>query len=149
MRLYGTPRIANDGRLVIGERVQIFSTVAMTELATGRSGSLEIGARTLINYGTSIAALERVSIGADCHIGTHVLIMDNDFHRLEPERRLERPPSRPVTIADNVWIGGRSIILPGITVGTDSVVGAGSVVTKDVPPRSVVAGNPARLIKTL
>jgi maltose O-acetyltransferase len=135
--------------MIIGEGVQLFSHTARLELATGPEGRLEIGERTLINYGTSIAALELVSIGAHCQIGTHVLIMDNDFHRLEPERRHERPDSRPIVIEDNAWVGGRSIILPGVTIGHDSVVGAGSVVTRDVPPRTVVAGNPARHIRDL
>jgi maltose O-acetyltransferase len=147
--LYGRARIASAGRLIVHDRVQLVSTVAMLELATGPGAVLEIGERTLVNYGTSIAAMERVTIGANCQIGTHVMIMDNDFHRLEPDRRLERPPSRPITIGDNVWIGGHSIVLPGVTIGRDSVVGAGSVVTRDVPPRTVVAGNPARHLRDL
>ena len=75
--------------------------------------------------------------------------MDNDFHRLEPERRLERPPSRPVVLGSNVWLGGFVIVLPGVTIGDDSVVAAGSVVTRDVPPGVLVGGVPARPIREL
>ena len=75
--------------------------------------------------------------------------MDNDFHRIEPERRLERPESRPITIDDNVWIGARVIVLAGVTIGADSCIGAGSVVIDDIPPRSLAVGVPARVIREL
>src|SRR5215207_2084308 len=102
VRLQGRPVVSNLGRMTIADRVQLVSTVGKLELATGPEGTLEIGSRTLINYGTTVSASQLVHIGAECHIGTYVMIIDNDFHRLEPERRLERPPSRPVVIEDNV-----------------------------------------------
>jgi maltose O-acetyltransferase len=77
------------------------------------------------------------------------MLMDNAFHRLEPERRNEVPPSAPIVIGNNVWLGARTIVLPGVTIGHDSVIGAGSVVTRDVPPRTLSAGVPARPIKNL
>ena len=88
-------------------------------------------------------------IGADCHIGPYTMMLDNDFHRVEPERRLERPPSKPIIVEDNVWIGARVIVMSGVTVGQDSCVGAGSVVTCDVPPRTLAAGVPARVMREL
>jgi maltose O-acetyltransferase len=75
--------------------------------------------------------------------------MDNDFHRLEPERRNERPESKPIVLEDNVWLGGRVIVLAGVTIGEDSVIGAGSVVTSDIPPKVIAAGVPARVIRGL
>jgi maltose O-acetyltransferase len=77
------------------------------------------------------------------------MMLDNDFHRVEPERRLERPPSAPIVIGENVWVGARVIVMAGVTVGDDSCIGAGSVVTADVPPRTLVAGVPARVIREL
>jgi maltose O-acetyltransferase len=77
------------------------------------------------------------------------MLMDNDFHRIEPERRLERPDSAPIVLEANVWLGARVIVTRGVTIGEGSVVGAGSVVTSDVPPRTVVAGVPARVIRTI
>jgi len=148
-RVRGRPAIQNEGTLIIGERVQIDSTVATTELAVGPGGTLEIGARTLVNYGTAISAQQLVRIGPRCLIGTYCLMMDNDFHRIEPERRLERPESRPIVLGENVWLGGHVIVMSGVTIGDDSVVGAGSVVTRDVPPRTLVAGVPARVIREL
>jgi acetyltransferase-like isoleucine patch superfamily enzyme len=149
VRLRGRPSITNRGRMTIGDRVQLYSTVATLELLTERDGTLEIGDRVLVNFGCSIVATEHVRIGNGCQIGSHTMILDNDYHRVEPERRLERPPSRPVVIEDNVWIGARVIVLPGVTIGAGSCIGAGSVVTADVAPRTLAAGVPARPIREL
>ena len=149
VRLRGRPHVSVDGRLLIHERVQLVSTVAALELAVGDGATLEIGARSLVNFGTSLVALDRVTIGPRCLIGTHCLVMDTGFHELDPDRRLDRPAPRPVTIGENVWLGARVIVMPGVTIGDDSAVGAGSVVTHDVPPRTLVAGVPASVIRAL
>jgi acetyltransferase-like isoleucine patch superfamily enzyme len=149
VRLRGRPAVTNHGRMVIGERVQLVSTIATLELVADVGGLLEIGPRTLVNFGCSLVATELVRIGAHCHIGPYTMMLDNDFHRVEPERRLERPPSKPIIVEDNVWIGARVIVMAGVTIGKDSCVGAGSVVTSDVPPRTLVAGVPARLVREL
>jgi acetyltransferase-like isoleucine patch superfamily enzyme len=148
VRVWGKPSIRNDGSLVIGSRVRLVSTIATLELVAD-GGMLEISDRTFINYGCSIAATELVRIGASCTIGTHVIIMDNDYHRLEPERRNERPDSAPIILEDNVWLGARVIILKGVKIGYVSVIGAGSVVNKNIPPRSLAAGMPAKIIRSL
>lgn len=139
----------NHGRMVIGERVQLVSTIATMELVTEEGGVLEIGARSLVNFGCSLVATQHVQIGAHCHIGPYTMMLDNAYHRIEPERRLERPPSQPIIVGENVWIGARVIVLPGVTIGRGSCVGAGSVVTADVPERTLVAGVPAREIRQL
>ncbi|MGE3328624.1 MAG: acyltransferase, partial [Acidimicrobiia bacterium] len=113
VRLRGRPVVHNWGEMIIGDRTQLVSTVATLELVAYEGGRLEVGERTLLNYGTSITAASTVTIGARCLIGTHVTIMDNDFHRLEPDRRLERPDSRPISIGENVWLGTRVIVLGG------------------------------------
>jgi acetyltransferase-like isoleucine patch superfamily enzyme len=149
VRLYGRPLVNNGGTLTVGDRVRLSATVATTELAIAPGATLTIGEQTFINYGTSISASESVTIGPRCNIGTYCMIMDNNFHRLEPDRRTEPPPSAPVQIGENVWLGGRVIVLPGVTIGDHSVVAAGSVVTRDVPERTVVAGVPARLVRDI
>lgn len=149
VRLTGKPFVINRGTMVIRDRVRLISNVATLELATEPGGVLDIGARCYINYGCSLAASKLVKLGADCHIGTHCILMDNDFHRLEPERRNERPESKPIVLEDNVWLGGRVIVLAGVTIGEDSVIGAGSVVTRDIPPKVIAAGVPARVIRGL
>ena len=124
-----------------------FLTVATLELVSEPGGTLEIGDGAFINYGCSIAATRLVSIGPKCSIGSYTIIMDNDYHRLEPERRNERPESAPIVLEQNVWLGARVIVLRGVTIGADSVIGAGSVVTRDMPPRSLAVGAPAKVIK--
>ncbi len=139
----------NLGTLVIRERVQLVSTIATLELVTGPEGTLDIGERTFVNYGCSLSAMLLVKIGPRCQIGTYCLLMDNDFHRLEPERRLERPESAPIVLKENVWLGGRVIVTSGVTIGEGSVIGAGSVVTRDIPARTLAAGVPAKVIRDL
>jgi maltose O-acetyltransferase len=73
--------------------------------------------------------------------------MDNDQHGIV--RRWELPQSDPVVIEDHVWIGSKALILPGVRIGSRAVIGAGSVVTKDIPPQCVAAGNPARVLRHL
>ena len=123
--------------------------VVPIELAVEDGAELVIGDRTFINYGVSIGATKSITIGAECNLGPYVNIVDTDFHGLEPERRHERPTPRPVRIGDNVWLGVRVIVLPGVSIGDGSVIGAGSVVTDDIPPRSLAVGAPARVIRSL
>jgi maltose O-acetyltransferase len=149
VRLWGRPSIHNAGRIIIGDRARLVSTIATLELVAGRDGTVEIGEGAFINYGCSIAASQLVRIGPHCSIGTYVIMMDNDFHRLEPERRNERPESLPIILEENVWLGARVIVLRGVTIGAGSAIGAGSVVTRDIPPRSLAVGVPAKVIRTL
>lgn len=149
VRLDGKPLIHAAGKIVIADRCRFVATMGGLELGTGPNGKLEIGENTFINYGTSISAMQHVKIGRDCNIGTYCMVMDNDFHRLEPERRHELPESEPIIIGDNVWLGGRVIVLKGVTIGNGSVIAAGSIVTKDIPPRSVAVGSPAKVVRQL
>ncbi len=144
-RVTGKVFIENRGRMVLGERVQLLSHYRHSVFTTFRGGLLEIGDRSVVNYGADIAAAKLVHIGSDCLIGTYVIILDSDFHELADRQRAPEP--RPVIIADNVWVGNRVTILPGVTIGEGAVVGAGSVVLADIPPRSLAMGNPARVIK--
>jgi acetyltransferase-like isoleucine patch superfamily enzyme len=147
--MWGGARVSNHGYMVVGERVRLDGSQAALELVAGTGGTLEIGHGTFINFGTSIVASQDIKVGAHCLIGPYCSLMDNSYHRLEPERRYEVPPSAPVLIGDNVWLGIRTIVLPGVTIGNDSVVGAGSVVSHDIPPRTLAGGVPARVIRTL
>lgn len=147
IRVWGRASINQPENMIIGDRVRIVSTIVPVEIYATSPGSLVIGENTFINYGCSIAALKSVKIGRDCSIGTYVILMDNDFHGLEPEKRQEMPESLPITIGDNVWLGARVIVLRGVSIGDNSVVAAGSVVTKDIPAGVIAAGVPAKVIR--
>jgi acetyltransferase-like isoleucine patch superfamily enzyme len=149
VRIWGTPSITNRGILEIGDRVRIIAEPLATQIGVGKGGQMTIGERTFINYGCSISASQLVRIGPRCNIGSHTILMDNDFHSVEPERRDELPPSAPIILEENVWVGVRAVILRGVTIGAGSVIAAGSVVSKDVAPRSLVGGIPAKLIRKL
>src|SRR5512141_931372 len=116
VRVYGWPSINNNGAINIGDRVRLVSTIATLELSA-EEGELEICEGAYINYGCSIAARKLVRIGPNCRIGTYVMITDNNFHSLEPEYRDDVPESAPVILAENVWLGGRVTVLPGVTIG--------------------------------
>lgn len=149
IRVWGSPRVVVEGRMLIGDRARFVSKPACLELFVARGATLSIGRSSFINHGTSIAALERVEIGESATIGPHCMILDNAFHRLEPSRRQELPPSRPVVLEKNVWLGARVIVLPGVTIGENTVVAAGSVVTRDLPANILAAGVPARVLRSL
>ncbi len=110
---------------------------------------LTIGDRTFINKDFLVVGGGYVTIGADCLIGPRCSIYTPN-HAEEPVRRREGwERARAVTIGDNVWLGGSVTILPGVSIGSDSVIGAGSVVTRDIPSGVVAAGNPCRVIRPL
>lgn len=107
--------------------------------------NISVGRNTFMNFNCVILDVLPVHIGEDCQIGPNVQIYTAD-HPLDPQlRRTGLESGRPVSIGNNVWIGGGAIILPGVRIGDDAVVGAGSVVTRDVPPGATVVGNPARI----
>ena len=108
-----------------------------------------VGENFFANFNLTILDEALVIIGDNCFIGPNVSIY-TACHPLDPvERATGVEWAEPVVIGDDVWIGGGATITPGVTVGDGCVIGAGSVVTRDIPPRSVVAGVPARVIKTI
>lgn len=108
-----------------------------------------IGARTFANWGLILIDVARISIGDDVQIGPNVQLL-TATHPLNPDVRRDKwEAAEPITIGDNVWLGGGVIVRPGITIGADTVVGAGSVVTRDLPPRVLAVGSPARVIREL
>lgn len=114
----------------------------------GSGINVELGDFSSLNQGAWIS--NDTKIGNDVMMGPFVMILSGSHHfeRTDiPMREQGAPERRPVTIGDDVWIGARSIILPGVHVGSHTIIGAGSIVTKDVPEWGVVGGNPAKLIR--
>lgn len=128
-------------------------------------GKVFIDQNTYIGPGTIIQCKESITIGKGVIIANNVLIIDNNNHPVEPELRWRMSlcndflndelwtwkyaQSKPIVIEDNVWIGRDCRIMKGVTIGKGSIVALGSIVTKDVPPYSMVAGNPARIVKSI
>jgi acetyltransferase-like isoleucine patch superfamily enzyme len=135
------PSVDNRGGTIDIGNCALYSGVRL-ECRAGAVIRIETG--TYLNRNVEIVAAQMVAIGRDCMIARDVIIMDTDQHPV-PGRDLS---VRPVMIEDRVWIGARAIVLKGVTIGHDSIVGAGAIVTKSVPPHSVVVGPAARTIRT-
>jgi len=110
---------------------------------------IHIGARTFINFGMVALDVARIQIGDDVQIGPRVQLL-TPTHPMEAEaRRAKWEAGAPITIEDNVWLAGGVIVCPGVTIGRDTVVGAGSVVTRDLPAGTLAVGAPARVVRML
>lgn len=164
VKFMGSPIISMvpNSSILLCDNVTLCSESSLTDLGVNHAvviRTLREGAKVIIGEnsgisGGSFCSAVSIEIGANCLIGANVTITDSDFHPTKPQnRRFNTNTSdimcAPVVIKDNVFIGTGSIILKGVTVGENSVIGAGSIVTKSFPPNSIIAGNPARLIKLL
>jgi acetyltransferase-like isoleucine patch superfamily enzyme len=164
VKLAGSPIVTRNSssEITLGEGVTLVSRSKWTALGVSRptilrtlaqGASITIGANSGLS-GTTICAVVAVEIGERVLIGADVVIADTDFHPLDamPRAGAAIPAGSQddrVVIESDSFIGARAIILKGVTIGVGSVVGAGSVVTKDVPPGCIVAGNPARVLRRL
>jgi acetyltransferase-like isoleucine patch superfamily enzyme len=155
---FNVPLICDGaGSVALGANISVgYSLAPMLGEGTVRLQARGSDARILIGDGTffsnnvQVLAVQSVTIGARCLIGDSVLIFDSDFHDLSAEGRHSVPAAAaPVVLEDNVFIGSRVIILKGVTIGKDSVIGAGSVVVRSIPPGVIAAGNPAKVIRPL
>lgn len=99
--------------------------------------------------GTVIAAAGSIKIGNNVLCGANTTITDYDWHGLDPDKRFSPAEPKPIVIEDNVWLGLNSLVLKGVTIGRNSVIGANSVVTKDIPANVIAAGNPCKVIREL
>ena len=115
-------------------------------LIIGKNAKFVIGENSFISVNSRITCSKEIAIGDNCAISWNVQIMDTDIHNIvtSGEKNCE---NQPVRIGDNVWIGTQAIILKGVTIGNGAIIAAGSVVTKDVPPKCLVGGNPAKVIR--
>jgi acetyltransferase-like isoleucine patch superfamily enzyme len=158
-QFYGVPVIQKHRRsqMHFGDGMSLRSTLVSNPLGpdhpvfftTWQAGAvLTIGTHFAMTGGT-LCAMERIEIGNHVTIGANVSIVDTDFHPVDPIRRITHPndgKSAPVFIEDNVFIGMNSLVLKGVRIGKGSVIGAGSIVTKNIPTGVIAAGNPARII---
>ncbi|MDT0117737.1 DapH/DapD/GlmU-related protein [Microbacterium sp. PRF11] len=141
------PYIDARGRItVIGARAVIYGFEARAHIRSDDGAILMIGDRLMMNSGSSIHAALEVRIGHGLKLGPFASIADTDSHETNPGNGVK---SHPTIIGNEVWVCRGAIILPGVRVGDGAVIAAGAVVTSHVPPFTVVAGNPARVVKQL
>lgn len=123
-------------------------------------GEISIGSNTYIGLGSRVWSAKRISIGNNVMIAHNVNIFDNNIHSIDPLIRKEEYlfhyendgsilKEQETIIEDNVWLGANVIVLKGVKIGKNSIVGSGSVVTKNIQPNCIVAGNPAKLIREI
>ena len=140
--VHGWPRVeASD--LVVGDDFRIWSIYRRTMISGW--GRIRIGDRVFINSGVVLFSVHEVVIGDDVAIANEAYVTDTSSHGIEGRPLV----NKTVRIGDGSWVGARSIILPGVTIGSRVVVAAGSVVTRDVPDDTLVGGNPAKEIRRL
>ncbi|MET8085712.1 acyltransferase [Micromonospora sp. NPDC005197] len=143
VEIRGRIRLRRGVRVSIGDRSRLNKLVRFAG-----PGEVRIGADCLLNA-TWIGTWTSVTVGDRCLLSDCELL-DNDFHNLPPEQR-HAPPGpatrAPIVLEDNVWIGAHALVLKGVRVGRNSVVGAATVVRADVPPGVVVVGNPQQTVK--
>ncbi len=134
-----------NSKLYLGNSVLLNKEV---EIEVKAGATVEIGDRTFINKNTWISAGASIKIGQDCLIAPYVGIVATNRSYADPDTPINRqePTSKGITIGDDCWLGHRVSVLDGVTIGQGCVIGAGAVVTKDIPPYSIAVGVPAKVI---
>lgn len=138
-----------DSIIILGDRVSIGRGCSFIFRHEGVPIVLSIGDNTYVQGGSELHIARSLIIGRDCAISWDVQILGTDYHEIIQEDGTSGPVSKPITIGDRVLIGSGARILKGAHIGSDSVVGAGAVVTGTFPPNSLIAGNPAELVKPI
>jgi acetyltransferase-like isoleucine patch superfamily enzyme len=142
----GMPKLTVHGRLTAGAGLHIYSTPIQPQLTVEEGAELRMGDGVGINNGVNIYSVQSIEIGDGAMVGPMVSIYDTNFHPIDEGTTTKKGP---VQIGRNVWLGHSAVVLPGVEIGDHSVIAAGAVVTSSVPPRSVVGGNPGRVLREL
>lgn len=145
-RLAGAVRVSVDGRLRIGPRTLIDGRAGPVILTCEDGGEITIGEHCFFNYAVDLHCRRSITFGDRVLLGPYVAIADNQGHAVDASA--DDTP-RPVVIGDNVWIGRRAMVMPGVTIGSGTVVGAGSIVTRDLEPGVLAVGAPAKVVRAL
>ncbi|MBT63686.1 MAG: hypothetical protein CML13_10790 [Puniceicoccaceae bacterium] len=150
-----SPFISGRGEIVLGEGVRISGKIGIAFMPVeGNEPKLCIGANTFVGVNCAFSTAESIVVGENCLLAAETVIRDNDGHPLDAVRRRENHLLNPdevkaVTIGDDVWVGNRAMILKGVSIGDRAIVASCAVVTKDVAADTIVAGNPARVVREL
>jgi acetyltransferase-like isoleucine patch superfamily enzyme len=141
------PIFKNEGRILLGEKCRFRAYRTRHVLAVSNADALlEFGEHCYIGDGVSIGASHKIVIGSHTKLAPNVSIYDTNFHQIQEGEAVFQAQ---VIIGKNVWIGQNAIVMPGVTIGDHTLIGANSVVTKDIPSKVIAAGSPAKAIKTI
>lgn len=154
VRLFAPLRCDGEGIVHVSDRTKLgwplaarYGNGEVLLQARTPDAVIRIGRHCAFSNNVSVIAVQSVEIGEDCLIGDFVSIMDSDFHGIAPDQRRTGPvQTAAVKLANNVWLGSRVIVQKGVTVGENSIVAPNAVVTSSIPPNSIAAGIPARVI---
>ena len=151
-----SPYLAGKGQIKLGERVRISGKVGFSfmQILDEQLPEMTVGEDTFIGSQCFFSVADRIEIGRHCLIAAETTIRDNDGHPIDAMRRRENPALeanqvKAVKIGDDVWVGNRAMILKGVTIGNRAIIASCAVVTKDVAADTIVAGNPARIVREL
>ncbi len=142
LTLIGSPWIHGEGNISAGANLTLRCPLFPIEIFARENAIIKIGNDVKINQGVTIASFAKIEIGDNILIGDHTTIFDTDWHGIDGKPA----KTAPVIIGNHVWIGINVIILRGVTIGDNSIVAAGSVVTKDVDKNTIIAGNPPKKV---
>lgn len=153
-RLQGMPFINGNPRIIIGDNVRMHSVITIAAGKIFDEVTFSIGDNSYIGSRVSFSVASSIVIGSNCYLADNIIIRDNDGHSLDYVKRRQNAPvekemTKPVVIGNDVWIGSNCVVLKGVQIGDGAIVASGTVVTKSVPEFTIVAGNPARVIKNM
>lgn len=145
-RIRGRCYIKNQGDIIIGNNFSVTSYPIPVSIDVQEGAKLSLGENVFLNYGVDLGCSCNIRMGNNVKIGPLTNIIDSNYHLTDAS---DSSGPKAIEIGDNVWIGRQVIILPGVRVGSNSVIAAGSVVRQDVPSNTLCAGSPARIIREL
>jgi len=152
LRIEQIPYMRRRGRIILGDDVEISGKIGIAfNTALGLNPEFHVGNQTFIGNQCSFSIAKGITIGNHCLIAGNTGFFDNDGHPTDAAQRragerVKAADVKPIVVGDDVWIGAGCRILKGVTISDRAIVGAGSIVTKDVPADTIVAGNPAKVI---
>lgn len=145
-RISGKLTLKNSGEFIVGRNVSFHAKPFPSSVTVNKLAKLWVGDNVFFNYGLDIGCTKSIRIGSNTIIGPMVNMIDTNFHPVDSD---DRSQSKDIVISDNVWIGRGAVILPGVTIGQNSVIAAGSVVTRDIPANVLAGGTPAKVIREI
>lgn len=149
VQFQGEGTLILDGGVILGYWLSGSSHWPILFQPRELQAKIQLGKRTAVSNGCEFIARTAIIIGENCRIGPRCIFMDSDFHDISPDKRNQPGHTVPIYLDDNVWLGADVMVLKGIRIGKDAIVGARCVVVKNVPDGAIAVGNPMKIIGTV